>query len=322
MRVLGPGLEPGEREAREPDADRGDAVLHVVVRRAGLVAGEERRQRLRGLREVDDADDDQRDAEDDGERDEVFPVGGHESSKPIESRSGSAIMAERCSSLLLFDADDSAARGLAERFRATGHAVQTVTALGQAELAARSAHFDAVVFDGLGRWTVGELRRRLPLIPLAAWLVEHSDEGVSSIAGRGLPTRSCTAGWVRRSRPRAWLRSRSAHRGPRPPSFGSLLLVDPERGEATWYGRRLPLTQRERDVLHALAEVGGATLRREVLYRRVWGYAMARGDRAVDVNVKRLRTKLAAEVGAPVAIETEPGVGYRLVVAEAAVTAL
>jgi DNA-binding response OmpR family regulator len=39
---------------------------------------------------------------------------------------------------------------------------------------------------------------------------------------------------------------------------------------------------------------------------------MARGDRSVDVNVKRLRTKLAAEVGAPISIETEPGVGYRL----------
>ena len=115
-----------------------------------------------------------------------------------------------------------------------------------------------------------------------------------------------------------------AERAPRPEAAVVLgpLRVDPERGEATWYGRRLPLTQRERDVLHALAEVGGATIRREVLYRRVWGYAMARGDRAVDVNVKRLRTKLAAEVGAPVAIETEPGVGYRLVVAEAAVTAL
>jgi DNA-binding response OmpR family regulator len=49
---------------------------------------------------------------------------------------------------------------------------------------------------------------------------------------------------------------------------------------------------------------------------------MARGDRSVDVNVKRLRDKLASAVGAPLAIETEPSVGYRLVVADAAVTAL
>jgi DNA-binding response OmpR family regulator len=76
------------------------------------------------------------------------------------------------------------------------------------------------------------------------------------------------------------------------------------------------LTPRERDVLYVLARASGATLRREAIYRAVWGYAMARGDRSVDVNVKRLRDKLAAEVGAPLSIETEPGVGYRLVVSQ------
>jgi DNA-binding response OmpR family regulator len=84
----------------------------------------------------------------------------------------------------------------------------------------------------------------------------------------------------------------------------------------------LQLTPRERDVLHALAAAQGATVRREVLYRLVWGYAMARGDRTVDVNVKRLRDKLAAAVGAPLTIETEQAVGYRLTVSGTAVTAL
>jgi DNA-binding response OmpR family regulator len=104
-------------------------------------------------------------------------------------------------------------------------------------------------------------------------------------------------------------------------TFGPLV-VDRGRGEATWHGRRLQLTPREREVLHALAQAQGATVRRETLYRLVWGYAMARGDRTVDVNVKRLRDKLAAAVGAPLSIETEPSVGYRLSVAESAVTAL
>jgi DNA-binding response OmpR family regulator len=66
----------------------------------------------------------------------------------------------------------------------------------------------------------------------------------------------------------------------------------------------------------------GSTVRRGHLYRIVWGYAMARGDRTVDVNVKRLRDKLAGQIGNPVTVETEPGVGYRLVVASDAVTAL
>jgi DNA-binding response OmpR family regulator len=223
--------------------------------------------------------------------------------------------------LLLFDADDSAARGLAERFRAAGHAVQTAAAVGEAELAARSGRLDAVVFDGLGTWTVGELRRRLPRVPLAAWLREHSDEGAAGLLAGGTDEVLHRGMGAREQAARV---AALAERAPRPEAAAALgpLRVDPERGEATWHGRRLQLTQRERDVLHALAEAEGATLRREVLYRRVWGYAMARGDRAVDVNVKRLRAKLASQVGAPVTIETEPGVGYRLVVAEAAVTAL
>jgi DNA-binding response OmpR family regulator len=42
---------------------------------------------------------------------------------------------------------------------------------------------------------------------------------------------------------------------------------------------------------------------------------MARGDRSVDVNVKRVRRKLAA-AGRAVEIKTKPGVGYRLEIAE------
>jgi DNA-binding response OmpR family regulator len=223
--------------------------------------------------------------------------------------------------LLLVEADDPDAGGLAERLRAAGHGVRTATAIGEAELAARGGRLDAAVFDARQEWTVGELRRRLPGLPLAAWLREHSDRrveellvaGADDVLHRGMGAREhaarVTALAERAPRPRAGL------------TYGPLG-IDSERGEATWHGRRLPLTQRERDVLHALAEARGATLRREVLYRRVWGYAMARGDRAVDVNVKRLRDKLATEIGPPATIETEPGVGYRLVVVEAAVTAL
>ena len=35
-------------------------------------------------------------------------------------------------------------------------------------------------------------------------------------------------------------------------------------------------------------------LRREEIYERVWGYAMAHGDRSVDVFVRKLRQKLRA----------------------------
>jgi DNA-binding response OmpR family regulator len=96
------------------------------------------------------------------------------------------------------------------------------------------------------------------------------------------------------------------------------LQVDPLHAEALWEGRDLMLTRREREVLEVLLEHAGRTVRREILYRRVWGYAMARGDRGVDVNVKRLRRKLEATAGSALQIRTQPGVGYRLeLVAEA-----
>lgn len=222
--------------------------------------------------------------------------------------------------LLLVEADEPAVSGLAERLRSAGHGVQTAAGTGQAEVAARRGRLDAAIFDAAG-WSVGELRRRFPGIPLAAWLRDRSDElvaelfaaGADEVLHRGMGSREQLARVAA-----------LAHRAPQPQvalAFGPLG-IDPGRGEATWHGRRLPLTQRERELLHALAEVPGATLRREILYRRVWGYAMARGDRVVDVNVKRLRDKLAHEVGPPIAIETEQGVGYRLVVAEPGVTAL
>ena len=223
--------------------------------------------------------------------------------------------------LLLAEADDPAAGGLAERLRGAGHEVRLATAAGAAELAARSGRLDAVIFDPLAGWSVAELRRRLPDIPLAAWLREHSDEQAAELLAGGADEVLHRGMGAKEQGARV---AALAERAPRPGAAVVLgpLVVDPARGEASWHGRRLPLTQRERDVLHALAEARGATLRREVLYRRVWGYAMARGDRVVDVNVKRLRDKLAQEVGAPIAIETEPGVGYRLVVAETGVTAL
>jgi DNA-binding response OmpR family regulator len=223
--------------------------------------------------------------------------------------------------LLLAEADDPAAGGLAERLRGAGHGVRLAAGTGPAELAARSGRLDAAIFDALGGWSVAELRRRFPGVPLAAWLREHSDRLVAELFAAGVDEVLHRGMGAREQLVRV---AALAMRAPNPAvavRFGPLA-VDPERGEASWHGRRLPLTQRERELLHALAEARGETLRRELLYRRVWGYAMARGDRVVDVNVKRLRDKLATEIGAPVAVETEPGVGYRLVVAEPGVTAL
>jgi DNA-binding response OmpR family regulator len=70
------------------------------------------------------------------------------------------------------------------------------------------------------------------------------------------------------------------------------------------------LTAREFEILKLLAE-SDRVLRREEIYERVWGYAMAHGDRSVDVFVRKLRQKLRAASPGWSYIHTHFGVGYR-----------
>jgi DNA-binding response OmpR family regulator len=156
------------------------------------------------------------------------------------------------------------------------------------------------------------VRREDPSFVLVAWLSGASSTavadlfalGADEVVHEGMGQRelgSRIAAAVRRSRIRP----------SRPLQLGALR-IDDLNGEAEWDGRDLGLTRREREVLAALADSSGRTMPREVLYKRVWGYAMARGDRSVDVNVKRLRSKLAKVAGTALEIKTQPGTGYRL----------
>ena len=77
------------------------------------------------------------------------------------------------------------------------------------------------------------------------------------------------------------------------------------RGESS-----LELTAREFEILQLLSQ-SDRVLRREEIYERVWGYAMAHGDRSVDVFVRKLRQKLRTASPAWNYIHTHFGVGYR-----------
>src|SRR5688572_24736645 len=73
----------------------------------------------------------------------------------------------------------------------------------------------------------------------------------------------------------------------------------------------IDLTRREFEVLQLLAEAGGQVLEREEIYQRIWGYAMARGDRSVDVFVRKVRQKLEKASPDWEYIHTHFGIGYR-----------
>ena len=73
----------------------------------------------------------------------------------------------------------------------------------------------------------------------------------------------------------------------------------------------LDLTRREFELLQLLADAKGQVLEREAIYQRVWGYAMAHGDRSVDVFIRKLRQKLEKRSPSWSYIHTHFGVGYR-----------
>ena len=76
-------------------------------------------------------------------------------------------------------------------------------------------------------------------------------------------------------------------------------------------GSALGLTRREFELLQTLVEASGRVIEREDVYQRVWGYAMAHGDRSVDVFVRKLRAKLEQASPGWEYIHTHFGVGYR-----------
>jgi len=76
-------------------------------------------------------------------------------------------------------------------------------------------------------------------------------------------------------------------------------------------GDSLDLTRREFELIELLAAAEGRVLEREEIYERIWGYTMVRGDRSVDVFVRKLRQKLEQASPGWRYIHTHVGVGYR-----------
>jgi DNA-binding response OmpR family regulator len=87
--------------------------------------------------------------------------------------------------------------------------------------------------------------------------------------------------------------------------------IRPDRFQAFVGADALDLTRREFELLYLLAEEKGQVLEREKIYQRVWGYAMAHGDRSVDVFVRKLRQKLEKHSPSWSYIHTHFGIGYR-----------
>ncbi|MBA3944833.1 MAG: response regulator transcription factor [Herpetosiphonaceae bacterium] len=92
------------------------------------------------------------------------------------------------------------------------------------------------------------------------------------------------------------------------------LTIDPFQRVVRAGDTVLDLTPKEFDLLHLLASHPGQVMPRALLLERVWGYTQDCNTRTVDVHIQRLREKLDAQPTSAGAIQTEWGVGYKMVV--------
>jgi DNA-binding response OmpR family regulator len=89
------------------------------------------------------------------------------------------------------------------------------------------------------------------------------------------------------------------------------LAIRPDRFDAYVDDEPATLSRKEYELLYQLAAADGRVLEREEIYQRVWGYTMVRGDRSVDVFVRKLRQKLERVSPSWRYVHTHFGVGYR-----------
>lgn len=221
--------------------------------------------------------------------------------------------------LAVVDTDQAFLRVLGKRLDAAGHRYRVLAgATPVEELVAM--RLDALVIDlrvlGTQAWEhLERLGREAPGLPIVICC------GPSTVAQRVRGLRMGADDWLSKpchpeeliARVEAVVRrrARSKAKEAEPAVAVGELTVSADRFQAFVGEESLELTRREFELLRLLAQAPGRVLEREDIYERVWGYAMARGDRSVDVFVRKLRQKL--EKGSPSwrYIHTHFGIGYR-----------
>lgn len=174
---------------------------------------------------------------------------------------------------------------------------------------------DPTLFEGQGIAWLERLHTTLPLLPALVCTAPVS------VAERVRGLRAGADDWIAKpchpeevvARLEAVLRRKGeggSQREAEPLRAGELE-IRPDRYQAYVRGVSLDLTRREYELLELLASANGRVLEREEIYSRLWGYVMVRGDRSVDVFVRKVRQKLRAASPGWRYIHTHFGVGYR-----------
>jgi DNA-binding response OmpR family regulator len=90
------------------------------------------------------------------------------------------------------------------------------------------------------------------------------------------------------------------------------LVLREMRGTVHRGEEQVPLTLTEFRLLCELASAPGRVFSRQALLERVWQHGFFGDERIVDVHIRRLRTKVELDPGAPRIVVTVRGLGYRL----------
>ncbi|MGY1642878.1 response regulator [Geodermatophilus sp. SYSU D00703] len=113
-------------------------------------------------------------------------------------------------------------------------------------------------------------------------------------------------------------RAGSAHDAARPTEVvldrhpDAPLVLRELRGTVHRGDQQVPLTLTEFRLLCELAGAPGRVFSRQALLERVWSHGFFGDERIVDVHIRRLRTKVEIDPGAPRIVVTVRGLGYRL----------
>ncbi len=223
-------------------------------------------------------------------------------------------LADDAPHLLLVD-DDRRIRDLLSRFLATeGYRVTTASSAADARSKLLSLHFDLMILDVMMPGETGfEFARDIrtgSTVPILMLTARHEPEsrieglqiGADDYVAKPFEPRELSlriANILKRTAPSAPAPAESVAFGP--------YVYHLERGELRKGEEMIHLTDREREMLRILAADPGETVPRAALT----GNGV--NERAVDVQINRLRRKIEHDPANPLFLQAVRGIGYRLV---------
>jgi two-component system OmpR family response regulator len=224
---------------------------------------------------------------------------------------------DRCSvegsmRILLIEDEPVLGEAVATHLKRSGHAVDWVQRLDDAEAALRGVEYGLILLDlhlpdGRGLDLLRALRKsgdKRPVIILTARdqirdRIEGLNAGADDYLVKPFDLGELTA------RILAVQRRSVAHADPT--IRAGRLLIDQAARKVLSDGREVELTAREWGLLECLAQRAGATLSKAQLEEALYAFGAEIESNAVEVYISRLRKKLGAN-----AIRTVRGLGYRL----------